>query len=52
MNFKFDGKGGKELRDTELSDDLVGDDDVVAMICESIDEGRTLVWSLTKPIAN
>ena len=32
MNFKFGGKGGKELRDAELSDDSVGDDDVVAMI--------------------
>ena len=52
MNFKFGGKGGKELRDTELSDDSIGDDDVVAMICESIAEGSTSVWSLTKPIVN
>ena len=41
MNFNFGGKGGKELRDTELSDDSAGDDDVVAMIYESIDEGST-----------
>ena len=52
MNFKFGGKGGKELRDTEFSDDSVGDDDVVAMIYESIAEGSTLVSSLTNPIAN
>ena len=52
MNFKFGGKGGKELRDNELSDDSVGDDDVVAMIYESIAEGSTLVLSLMKPIAN
>ena len=52
MNFKFGRKGSKELRDTELSDDLVDDDDVVALIYESIAEGRTLVWSLTNPIAN
>ena len=35
-----------------MSDDLVDDDDVVALIYESIAEGSTLVWSLTKPIVN
>ena len=52
MNFKFGGKGGKELRDTELSDDSVGDDDVVAMIYESIAKMSKSVWSLTKPISD
>ena len=52
MSFNFGGKGGKELRDTELSDDMVGDDDVVSMIYESIAKGSTSVWSMTKPIAN
>ena len=52
MHFTLGGNGGKEVRDTELSDDLVDDNDVVAMIYESIAEGSTSVWSLTNPIAN
>ena len=32
MNFNFGGKGGLSLRDSELSDDSVGDDDVIAMM--------------------
>ena len=51
MSFRTGGKGGKELRDTELSEDLVGDDDVTALIYESIVKGRPAVWVLTKPVA-
>ena len=48
-NFKYGGKGGKALRDTELSEDSVGDDDVLAMMYESVVEGSISTWSLTKP---
>ena len=48
-NFKYGGKGGKAMRDTELSEDSVGDDDVIAMMYESVVEGSTSTWSLTKP---
>ena len=50
MNFWFGGKGGKELRDTELSEDSVGDVDVKAMMYESIAEGCPAVLLLTKPV--
>ena len=50
MNFTFDGKGGLSLRDSELSDDSVGDDDIIAMMYESVVEGNVAVWSLTKPL--
>ena len=39
MNFYFGGKGGLSLRDSELSDDSVGDDDVIAMMYKSVVEG-------------
>ena len=51
MIFLFGGRGGKELRNTELSEDSVGDVDVIAMMCELIAEGRPAVWLLTKPVA-
>ena len=51
-NHTFGGKGGKELRDSELSEDSVGDDDVAATMYESISEGSASVWTLTKPGAN
>ena len=39
MSFWFGGKSGKELSDTDLSEDAVGDNDVTAMMYESIAEG-------------
>ena len=50
VNFSYGGKGGKLLRDTQLSDDSVGDDEVPAMMYESIAEGVCSVWSLTLPL--
>ena len=52
MNFSYGGKGGKVLRDTQLSDDSVGDDDVPGMMYESIAEGVRSVWSLTLPLVS
>ena len=51
MNFNFGGKGGKKIRDSELSEDSAGDDDVPALMYETIVEGLCLVWSLTMPPA-
>ena len=51
MNFNFDGKGGKKIRDSELSEDLAGDDDVTALLYETIAEGLCSVWFLTMPPA-
>ena len=51
MNFNFGGKGGKKIRDSELSEDSAGDDDVPALMYETIAEGICLVWSLTMPPA-
>ena len=42
MNFNFGGKGGKKIRDSELSEDLAGDDDVPALMYETIAEA--FVW--------
>ena len=39
------------LRDSELSDESVGDDDVIAKMYKSVVEGSLSVWSLTKPLA-
>ena len=39
MNFNFDGKGGKKIRDSELSEDSAGDDDVPALMYDTIAEG-------------
>ena len=44
-------EGGKELWDSELSEDPVGDSDVTAIMYESIAEDRPAVWSLMKPVA-
>ena len=49
MNFKFGRKGGKKIRDSELSEDSAGDDDVPAFMYETIAEGLCSVWSLTMP---
>ena len=51
MNFNFGGKGGKKIRDSELSEDSAGDDDVPALMYEKIAEGLCSVWSLTMPPA-
>ena len=39
MNFKFGGKGGKKIRDSELSEDSAGDDDAPALMYKTIAEG-------------
>ena len=51
MNFNSGGKGGKKIRDSELSEDLAGDYDVPALMYETIAEVLCLVWSLTMPPA-
>ena len=43
MIFWFGGKGGKELCDTELFEEAVGNNDITAIMYESIVEGRTAV---------
>ena len=49
MNFNFGGKGGKLLRDTLLTEDSVGNDNVPAVLYETVKEGSPSTWSLTKP---
>ena len=49
VNFYYGGKGGVSLCDTDLSEDLVGDDYVPGMMYESISEGVRSVWSLKLP---
>ena len=51
MNFNFGGKGVKKIRDSELSEDSAGGDDVPALMYETIAEGLCSVWSLTMPPA-
>ena len=50
-SFNFGGKGGKRMRESELSEDLVGDEHFMAMMYESINAGSPLVWYLTKTSA-
>ena len=49
VNFYYGGKGGMSLRDTELCEDSVGDDNVPAMMYKTISEGVRSVWSLKLP---
>ena len=52
MNLNDGGKGGKSLRDINFSEDLVGNDDTIAIIYQHLLLDNTSIWSLVKPSEN